>query len=402
MAAIWRTMYKSLQILDFAISELLRERLKNSVIIGTYALNVFLVVSIVFLADALFEEARVMLSASPELIVQNLKGGRHEMIPLKYAESIRSIRGVRKVIPRYWGYYYDSSTTANYTFLGVGNIPRKIIRMIEGDLPEKGSPAIGREGNFIRCVVGVGVADARFIGVDDIIPVMGSDGKLYVLKVSGIFESTSAILTNDLVLVAASDLITIFDFAPGKCTDFVVDIRNSNEVDMIIRKIQERLPMTRTISRDQILSTYRAIFGWRSGVAITLLLGSILAFIVLAWGKASGLSAQELRNIGILKAIGWSTSDVLELKFWEGFVVSSLSFLSGLMAAFIHVFYFGGALFSPIIKGWSVLFPDFRPMLHIDPYKLLVVLCLTVIPYIAAILIPSWKASSTDPDEVMR
>ena len=395
-------MYKSLRILDFAISELLRERLKNSVIISTYALNVFLVVSILFLADALFEEARVMLSASPELIVQNLKGGRHEMIPLKYAESIRSIRGVRKVIPRYWGYYYDFPTTANYTFLGVGNIPPKIIRMIEGDLPEEGSPEIGREGNFIRCVVGVGVADARFIGVDDIIPILGSDGNLYVLKVSGIFESTSAILTNDLVLVAASDLKTIFDFAPGKCTDFVVEIRNSKEVDTIINKIRERLPMTRTISRDQLLSTYRAVFGWRSGVAITLLAGSILAFIVLAWDKASGLSAQELRNIGILKAIGWSTSDVLELKFWQGFVISSLSFLSGLLAAFIHVFYFGGALFTPIIKGWSVLFPDFKPMLHIDPYKLLVVLCLTVIPYIAAILVPSWKASSTDPDEVMR
>jgi hypothetical protein len=47
-------------------------------------------------------------------------------------------------------------------------------------------------------------------------------------------------------------------------------------------------------------------------------LAAILAFAILAWEKASGLSADEKREIGILKAIGWETGDVLKMKFWEG------------------------------------------------------------------------------------
>jgi ABC-type lipoprotein release transport system permease subunit len=36
---------------------------------------------------------------------------------------------------------------------------------------------------------------------------------------------------------------------------------------------------------------------------------------------------EEKREIGILKAIGWETSDIIRMKFWEGLVVSLSSFL---------------------------------------------------------------------------
>ena len=50
--------------------------------------------------------------------------------------------------------------------------------------------------------------------------------------------------------------------------------------------------------------------------------GALFAFIILAWDKATGLSAEEKREIGILKAVGWETSDILLMKFWEGAAVS--------------------------------------------------------------------------------
>jgi ABC-type lipoprotein release transport system permease subunit len=393
-------MNKYIHILDYAISSLLQERMKNSVILFTYTLNVFLVVSILFLSDALFEEARLLLQKSPEIIVQNLKGGRHEMAPIQYMDVIQSIRGVQNVTPRHWGYYYDVPTETNYTFMGVDTFPSEIAQFIETE--DSSHPELGKKGNFIQCIIGQGVADVRFIGPEDIIPILGSDGNLYVLKVTGLFKSESTILTNDVILIDSVSLQTIFDSSRQQCTDFAVSVRNEKEIDTIIQKIQERLPMVRIISRNQLMGTYRAIFGWRSGVAVTLLLGSILAFFVLVWDKASGISAQEQQNIGILKAIGWSTSDVLTLRFWEGFVISSLSVLSGILLAYLHVFYFGGTLFRPIIQGWSVLFPYFNPMPHVDLYKMGVVLCITVLPYIAAILIPSWKSAIKDPDEVMR
>ena len=93
---------------------------------------------------------------------------------------------------------------------------------------------------------------------------------------------------------------------------------------------------------------------------IFILTGALLAFIIFAWDKASGLSLEERREIGILKAIGWETSDVLLMKFWEGMVVSLSSFLMGLILAYVHVFFTSSAFFEPALKGWAVLYPQFK------------------------------------------
>ena len=73
---------------------------------------------------------------------------------------------------------------------------------------------------------------------------------------------------------------------------------------------------------------------------LALLSAAMLAFAILAWEKASGLSAEEKREIGILKAIGWETGDVIKMKFWEGGLISLTAFLLGYVAAYLHVFRF--------------------------------------------------------------
>jgi ABC-type lipoprotein release transport system permease subunit len=148
--------------------------------------------------------------------------------------------------------------------------------------------------------------------------------------------------------------------------------------------------------------TYDAVFNWRSGIMLTLFASALIAFCILAWDKATGISAEERREIGILKAVGWETGDILELKFWEGAAVSLSAFLLGLTAAMLHVFHGGAALLRPVLQGWSVLFPPLRPVPTIDLYQIFVLGFLTVAPYVACTVVPSWKAAVTDPDSVMR
>jgi ABC-type lipoprotein release transport system permease subunit len=202
--------------------------------------------------------------------------------------------------------------------------------------------------------------------------------------------------------MGVEDIKTIFGMPNNMATDMVVRIRNPNEVSTVALKIQEQLPDTRPIEREQILRTYDALFSWRSGLVVAILIGSIAAFFILMWDKASGLSAEERKEIGILKAIGWETSDVLELKFWEGFVMSVLSFLTGVIWAYVHLWAFGGKLFSHILKGWSVLFPELHLVPRMSIYDLFMIMFLSVIPYISATILPAWRAAITDPDMVMR
>jgi ABC-type lipoprotein release transport system permease subunit len=129
---------------------------------------------------------------------------------------------------------------------------------------------------------------------------------------------------------------------------------------------------------------------------------AVLAFIIFAWDKATGLSADERKEIGILKSIGWETSDVLLLKFWEGAVISLSAFLLGVILAYGHVFFFSASLFEQALKGWAVLYPRFKLTPAVDPYQLAVLFFLTVIPYTVTTIIPSWRAATIDPDAAMR
>jgi len=194
----------------------------------------------------------------------------------------------------------------------------------------------------------------------------------------------------------------LFGVPEGFTTDLVLTIRNQRESPTIADKIVRALPDTRPISREEILRTYSSLFDWRSGYMIVLLSGAILAFFIFAWDKATGLSAEEKNEIGILKAVGWDTSDVLMMKFWEGNVISLTAFLMGVIGAYIHVYFASAPLFEHALKGWAILYPTFRltPTVHAD--QLAILFSLTVLPYALSTIVPTWKVSVTDPDAVMR
>lgn len=387
---------KHRNILDYTLQSLLRRKLRNIGIIMVFTLVIFTVGSIIFLSYALRQEARLLLRDSPEIVVQKMRAGRHELISTELMTELRQIPGVSGVEPRYWGYYYDSGVKANYTIIGIGASGTEKNRVLSGRLPsrhEKNIAAIGR-----------GIAEARVIKKDlgSVLYLQAADGKWMNFNIAGIFESDSEIMTADLIVISEDDFKTLVGMPDATATDLAVHVSNEAEMPTIAKKIKERFPDSRPILRDEIIRTYDAVFGWRSGLIVTLFMGSLLAFIILAWDKATGLSAEEKQEIGILKAIGWETSDVLELKFWEGLVVSLVSFMSGIILAYIHVFFTGASLLAPALKGWSVIYPEFRLAPFIDFYQIAILMSLTVIPYIASTIIPSWKASITDPDTVIR
>jgi lipoprotein-releasing system permease protein len=385
-------MIRRLKILEYALSSLWRRRFKNASILVVFTLLIAVLASILVLTHSLRTESRAILVDAPEVVVQRLMGGRHDLIPVSLADAIGEIAGVGEVTPRFWGYYFDALTGGNYTLVGIDDEGPTHLAMLEGELPSE----------VDACAIGSGVAAARAIGIGDELVLIDSRNIGVIFDVVGVFETESALLTNDLVVLRNDDLIAFFGMPEGKATDLSVQVYNQREVSTVASKIKRSFPETRPITRSEMIRTYDAVFSWRSGMLLTMFFSALLAFCILAWDKATGISAEEKREIGILKAIGWATGDVLELKFWEGIVISVSSLLLGLILAFVHIFIFDASLFASVVQGWSVLFPEFRVTPHIDLYQLFVMASLTVVPYVASTIIPSWKAAITDPEEVMR
>jgi cell division protein FtsX len=367
-------------VLDFTLSSLLRRKGKNLALLAVYTLLVFLMASVILATSAIRKEASIVLREAPEMVVQRTVAGRQDPIPLAYLEKIRDIVGVISAEGRRWGYYYDPVVGANYTLL----------------VPPDNEPEPG------AITIGPGVAAARLALPGDPLEFKAVSGEILELVVGGILSADSELVSSDLVLVSARDFEAIIGPSGGTATDLVVRVANPRELSTIAEKIAGRLPDTRIILRDEMLRTYDAVFSWRGGVLALLFLGVVLAFGVVAWDKASGLSQEERREIGILKAVGWETSDVILMKFWEGAVVSVSAFLLGVLLAYGHVFFFSARLFAPVLKGWAVLYPDFRLVPFVDASQITALFFLTVVPYAVATIIPSWRASVTDPDAVMK
>jgi len=367
-------------IIDFTLSSLLRRKGKNVALVCVYTFVVFLLASVMFFVHSIKKEASIILKDAPEMVIQRMIAGRHELIPTGYMDKIKNIRGVSSVKRRLWGYYYDPVIGANYTLM----------------VPEESDVSAG------NIMIGQGISRTRLAFEGDALEFRSHDGKIIHLEVKKILSPESELVSSDLVLISENDFRRLFGGSKDYVTDLILQVKNQRELSTIALKIAELLPDTRIILRDEILRTYDAVFNWRGGMMIVILLGALFAFIIFAWDKASGLSSEERREIGILKAIGWETSDVILMKFWEGMVVSLSSFLAGVLLAYGHVFFASSALFEPALKGWAVLYPRFKTVPFIDASQLAALFFLTVVPYTVATIIPSWRAATVDPDSVMR
>jgi len=399
MARIPKGLEKQFNVLDFSLSSLWRRKLKNFGIMLVFALVIFLLGSFQMLTGALSNSADAVLENTPEIKVQKMSAGRQEAIPLAYQDTLNSIYGIRKIIPRIWGYYFDESHLANFTVLALesGAMPsgdKLNLTLSHGHFPKISEPG--------TAVIGRSVYDLLGLGKRRIFSLFKPDLSLKSFETVGVFNRETDLLTNDLIVMNLADARDLFDIPESKVTDLCIYVANPTEIEMIAKKIAALLPDTRVLTKSQIQKTYQVVFSWRSGFASICLLTALVAFAILAWDKASGLSPEEKREIGILKILGWETADILAVRFWESALVSTSAFIIGCTAAYIHVAFFDASLLKPVMVGWSVIHPPFKLLPSITVADLMLIFSFSVMPYLGATVIPAWRCSTVPPDSVIR
>jgi hypothetical protein len=176
---------KQRNILDFTLSSLFRRKGRNILLVIVYTLMVFMLASVLFFTHSIKREACLLLQNSPEIVVQKIVAGRHDLIPAGYIETIKDIRGVDSVKGRLWGYYYNPSVGANYTL----SVPENFVY---------------GAGNI---VIGKGVARSFLANPGDIVPFKTYEGSYTSLEVKDTLSSESEIISSDLVLMSEDDLV---------------------------------------------------------------------------------------------------------------------------------------------------------------------------------------------------
>jgi len=89
-------------------------------------------------------------------------------------------------------------------------------------------------------------------------------------------------------------------------------------------------------------------------------------------------------------------------KFYEAFIVSFVAYLLGVILALSFVYLFQAPLLRDIFEGYSQLRSRFELPFVLDLQTLFLVFLLSVPIYLAATIIPAWRASTLDVDEIIR
>jgi ABC-type lipoprotein release transport system permease subunit len=391
-------MTPNIYLLEFAIGSLLRSKVKNISIVLIFTILVFLLTSIFSIANSIKYELHSTISELPDITIQKMQAGRVQNIDIDIVDDILRIDGIDSVIPRYWGYYYFANEGVNFSVVGIDPYEKQYREALE-----KIANRFDFDDIQNGMVIGQGVKEIMdnnfYKKYFNFIKPNGEFEKIYI---KGVFDSSINLQSNDMILLPKDKAIEIFGIEEDKATDIVVTIPNKDEISTIADKIRVMLPSCRVITKEDMKISYINIFDYKNGVFLAIFIISLFTFFMIIYDKSSGLSSEEKKEIGILKSVGWKTDDILKEKFYEGFIISFVSFVSGVLLAMIFVYIFQAPLLKDIFMGYSVLRPQFELPFVFDFDTIMLIFLFSVPIYISATIIPSWRAAIVDADEMLR
>jgi ABC-type lipoprotein release transport system permease subunit len=387
----------NLYILEYALSSILRQKGKNFFILFIFTFLTFLLSSVFFISHSIKHELNSTVDSLPEILVQNLKAGKVYDIELSSLNEILSITGVVDANARVWGYYYFDNAGVNFTIVGVDqyeNQYKNSFTKVANQLQKTDQSSM---------IVGIGVKRTMEQNYyKDYFNFIKPDGTIKKVPILGVFDADTQLESNDVIVMSKEDARELFELSENMATDIVVKVANPEEIPTIKEKIQQLYPNTRIITNEDLQISYQNIFDYKSGIFLALFIISLFTFFMIVYDKASGLTSEEKKEIGILKSLGWTIDDVLKEKFYEAFIISFIAYIVGVFFAFGFVYLLQAPLLRDIFVGYSQLKTTFELPFVFDFQTLFLVFFLSVPVYIAATIIPSWRVATLEADEVIR
>ncbi len=390
----------NLYLLQYAINSILRQKAKNLFIGIILMLLVSILTSVFLISNSIKYELSLTVDALPQIIVQKIKAGRVCDIDANVVDGILEFNGVTDAITRVWGYYYFENAKVNFTVVGIEQFEKQykdnfenIVKKFDFDTLEANSSMLVGAG--IKKIMTQNYYNNYFNFVK-------TDGSFKKVYIGGVFDSSTQLESNDIIILSKDDAREIFGMDEDKATDIVVKVANPKEIKIITQKITSKYPDVRVITNEDLKLSYENIFNYKSGVFLAIFSISLFTFFMIVYDKMSGLSSEEKKEIGILKAVGWTIDDVLKNKFYESFIVSFIAYLVGVILAFGFVYILQAPLLRDIFEGYSQLRTTFELPFVFDFQTLFLVFFLSVPIYISATIIPSWKIATLETDEIIR
>jgi len=304
--------------------------------------------------------------------------------------------GVTKVFPRIVGRTYFANRLATIVGILPGNLP-KSIRLAQGRMfSEKGDVIVGESlAKEFRLQPGV-----RF-------SLSINPSKL--LRVAGIFDSNATIWSANLILMSFEDASEFFQMK-GMATDILIYTR-PGYAPLLAKEIQQSVdtsypdssgPPLRVQDKSLVKRYFQRGFNYKAGV-FTALYTVAFALAIPALLIVSGFGQTERRKeIGVIKATGWQTQEVMEMVTLENLVVSLTSAPLAILLAMAWLKWFNGAFIAQFFIAEIGLMAPFPVPSRFLPLPCLFAFLFAIVLTMVGSLYSTWKTATVPPVEAMR
>lgn len=326
-----------------------------------------------------------LLKRGPDLVVRRLDATGWRPLPVADAlKAVEGLPGIIRVRPRVWGLV--RSGALSITAVGADAVMNPEFRAQTGiTAPDRGQAVVGgwwRPLDRTASLVLSGQQEMEF-------------------SVNALWPPNVDLAAYDTVLLSPEDARILLGLPEGSASDLALYVFHSGEAEALRPEIRKALPWPATIrTRSEAIDWYRSGFGRRSSLVVMLWLPAIaaLGLIVLATVKRQ---AAARYHAGLLKALGWTTGDILRLHLFQALIVALPPIMLGLTLAYIAT---GGPFtddLARILLGWRGGAPAGTLAPGGSLAIFLGVIAFVLLPYLAAVLWSALKTATADPDALL-
>jgi ABC-type lipoprotein release transport system permease subunit len=356
------------------------------------------------LSKGIERQAEDSIRFGADLYVTRELLGRQVPLGVSAADGIRTLDGVTSVVPRIVARVVLGKNREEAVLVG---LPvehfASSVTCVQGRLP--------RSSSRNELVVGTELARRLELTVGSIVPPFYHSSRGERLsEVVGLFRSDLPIWQSHLILTSWESASAICD-QQGQATDLLVYCRPGYDATLAgeIRRWDaarvaqaEQSGTLKVTTREDLKALLPVGLLHREGIFN---LHFLIAFAVgiLAILVTSGFGTRERRKeVGILKATGWQTDEVLLRSTIESLLLSVAGASSAIVLAFVWLRWLNGYWVASLFLAGVDIRPSFQIPFGLTPVPALLGYLLALILVLSGSLYSTWRAAIAPPREAMR
>lgn len=354
-------------------------------------------ISAVSVLEGVKAQSNISAEEGADIYVTMDMFGRNGMIPAAMAGEIEKLDGVIEAVPRVISRIYIEGKLAVLAGIPADEAPAGI-SFVQGALPDAGEIVVGRGmAESLNLTVGDNLSiGVRIIAILDHAPYIQKK----VFRISGIFDADSGIWSSDLVLMDLDEAVSIFEM-----DDFVTDLAvyvRPGYTAAVVENIQKINSFLRIQTKDIVRSYIKRGFNKKGGIFVTFYtVAFALAIPALLVISGFGLSERK-KEVGIIKATGWQTHEVMEMVFFENIILSLAGASVALLLSFVWIKLLNAPFIGQIFIAEIGSIAPFSIPAHFMPMPVVLAFFFSLILTMVGSIYSTWRAAIVPPVEAMK